>query len=164
MPTNRKENIIFGISMCLIMVFIMSLINISIHLGKLDFETLKTVIVAFPVTLIIVYILETFIVGKFTHILINNFVDRNDSKNSHILANCFFIVTFMSFIMTIIGGLLGGDNIQTIFAEFLIRWPRNFWAAFFVNMLIAGPVSRFILRLIQQHDKETITKEVKETI
>ena len=158
MPTNRKENIVFGISMCIIMAFFMSLFNIAIHLGKLDFETLKTVIVAFPVTLVIVYILETFVVGKFTHILINNFVDKNDSKNSHILANCFFIVTMMSLIMTIIGGLLGGDNIQTIFTEFFIRWPRNFCAAFFLNILIAGPVSRSILKQMQKN-KQLVTNQ-----
>ena len=158
MPTNRKENIVFGISMCVIMVFFMGLLNISIHLGGFNLNSIKTTFVAFPVTLIIAYILETFIVGKINHILLGKFVKENDSKNSFILFNCFFIVTMMSIIMTIIGGLLGGDNIQTIFTEFFIRWPRNFCAAFFLNILIAGPVSRSILKQMQKN-KQLVTNQ-----
>ena len=158
MPTNRKENIVFGISMCVIMVFFMGLLNISIHLGGFNLNSIKTTFVAFPVTLIIAYILETFIVGKINHILLGKFVKETDSKNSFILFNCFFIVTMMSIIMTIIGGLLGGDNIQTIFTEFFIRWPRNFCAAFFLNILIAGPVSRSILKQMQKN-KQLVTNQ-----
>ena len=154
MPTNKKEGLIFGISMCFIMVFFMGLLNISIHLGGFNLNSIRTAIIAFPITLIIAYILETFIVGKINHILLGKFVKETDSKNSYILFNCFFIVTMMSLIMTIIGGLLGGDNLQTIFTEFFIRWPRNFCAAFFLNILVAGPISRFILRLMQQHSKD----------
>ena len=162
MPTNRKENIVFGISMCVIMVFFMGLLNISIHLGGFNLNSIKTTFVAFPVTLIIAYILETFIVGKINHILLGKFVKETDSKNAYILFNCFFIVTMMSLVMTIIGGLLGGDNLQTIFTEFFIRWPRNFCAAFFLNILVAGPISRFVLKLMQQHSKENNEKTTAE--
>ena len=158
MPTNRKENIVFGICMCVIMVFFMGLLNISIHLGGFNLNSIKTTFVAFPVTLIIAYILETFIVGKINHILLGKFVKETDSKNSFILFNCFFIVTMMPLIMTIIGGLLCGDNIQTIFTEFFIRWPRNFCAAFFLNILIAGPVSRSILKQMQKN-KQLVTNQ-----
>ena len=160
MPANKKENIVFDVCMCVIMVFFMELLNISIHLGGFNLNSIKTTFIAFPVTLIIAYLLETFVVGKINHILLGKFVKETDSKNSFILFNCFFIVTMMSLIMTIIGGLLGGDNLQTIFTEFFIRWSRNFCAAFFLNILIAGPVSRFILRLMQQYTKENSKETV----
>ena len=160
MPANKKENIVFDVCMCVIMVFFMGLLNISIHLGGFNLNSIKTTFIAFPVTLIIAYLLETFVVGKINHILLGKFVKETDSKNSFILFNCFFIVTMMSLIMTIIGGLLGGDNLQTIFTEFFIRWSRNFCAAFFLNILIAGPVSRFILRLMQQYTKENSKETV----
>lgn len=153
MPTDRKENIVFGICMCAIMVFFMGLLNISVHLGGFNLESIKTTFIAFPVTLVIAYILETFIIGKLNHKLISKFVAKTDSKNSYILFNCFFIVTFMSLVMTIVGGLLGGDTLSTIFTEFFIRWPRNFCAAFFLNILIAGPISRAILRTMQNRSK-----------
>ena len=151
MPTNKKEGIIFGICMCLIMVFFMGLLNISIHLGGLNLNSIKTCLIAFPVTFIIAYLLETFIVGKINYMLLGHFVAKEDSKNAYILFNCFFIVTMMSLIMTIVGGFLGGDTFKTIFGEFFIRWPRNFCAAFFLNILVAGPISRAILRAVQNH-------------
>lgn len=152
MPTNKKEGMIFGICMCAIMVFFMGLLNISIHLGGFDFNSIKTNLIAFPVTFIIAFILENVFIGKINHKLLEKFVDKNDSKNSYILFNCFFIVTLMSLVMTIIGGFLGGDNASTIFSEFFIRWPRNFCAAFFLNILVAGPISRTLLRVIQKNE------------
>ena len=151
MPTNKKEGIIFGICMCLIMVFFMGLLNISIHLGGFNLNSIKTCLIAFPVTFIIAYVLETFIVGKINGMLLAHFVSNEDSKNAYILFNCFFIVTMMSLVMTIVGGLLGGDTLQTVLGEFFIRWPRNFCAAFFLNILVAGPVSRTILKAIQKN-------------
>lgn len=151
MPTNKKEGIIFGICMCLIMVFFMGLLNISIHLGGFNLNSIKTCLIAFPVTFIIAYVLETFIVGRINGMLLAYFVSKKDSKNAYILFNCFFIVTMMSLLMTIVGGLLGGDTLQTVLGEFFIRWPRNFCAAFFLNILVAGPVSRTILKAIQKN-------------
>ena len=155
MPTNKKENIIFGVCICAIMVFFMGLLNISIHLGGFNFNSIKTNLIAFPVTFIIAFILENLVIGKINHKLLEKFVDRNDSKNAYILFNCFFIVTLMSLVMTIVGGFLGGDNANTIFSEFFIRWPRNFCAAFFLNILVAGPVSRMLLRKFQSHTMQT---------
>lgn len=149
MPTNKKEGIIFGICMCAIMVFFMGLLNISIHLGRFDLEAIKTNFIAFPVTFIIAFVLENLVIGKINHMLLDKFVADADSRNAYILFNCFFIVTLMSLIMTIVGGLLGGDNLSTVISEFFIRWPRNFCAAFFLNILVAGPISRFVLRCIQ---------------
>ena len=159
MPTNKKEGIIFGICICAIMVFFMGLLNISIHLGGFNLNSIKTAIIAFPVTFIIAFILENVVIGKINHMLLEKFVDKSDSKNAYILFNCFFIVTLMSLVMTIIGGFLGGDNAQTIFSEFFIRWPRNFCAAFFLNILVAGPISRAILRAIQSKN-ETVDDSV----
>ena len=153
MPTNKKEGLIYGISMCLIMVFFMGLLNISIHLGKLNLTSLKTTLIAFPVTFIIAFILENVIIGKINHFLLEKFARKSDSPNAYILFNCFFIVTLMSLTMTIISGFLGGDNAKIIFSQFFIRWPRNFCAAFFLNILIAGPISRLILKTIQLKEK-----------
>ena len=162
MPTNKKEGLIFGISMCLIMVFFMGLLNISIHLGGFNLNSIKTTLIAFPVTFIIAFILENLVIGKINHMLLAKFVDKSDSTIAYILFNCFFIVTLMSLVMTIIGGFLGGDNAQTIFSEFFIRWPRNFCAAFFLNILVAGPISRAILRAIQSQYTQSATTLVEE--
>ena len=166
MPRNKKEELVFGICICAIMVFFMGLLNISIHQGNFNLESIKTNFIAFPLTFIIAFILENVAIGKVNHMLLGKFVNRSDSKNSFILFNCFFIVTMMSLIMTIIGGFLGGDNAQTIFSEFFIRWPRNFCAAFFLNLLIAGPISRLLLRKIQHknlsNNMSTATENIED--
>ncbi len=163
MPTNKREGFIYGICMCLIMVFFMGLLNISIHLSGLNLNSIKTAFIAFPVTFIIAFLLEELVVRKINNMLLEKFVDKSDSANAYILFNCFFIVTFMSLIMTVVGGFLSGDNIQIIFSEFFIRWPRNFCAAFFLNILVAGPISRFVLTVIQSKNK-TFNETVDDSI
>ncbi|EDT77130.1 MULTISPECIES: hypothetical protein [Clostridium] len=150
MPRNKKEGIIFGITMCVIMVFFMGMLNISIHHGVFDGEVMIICLKAFPVTFIVAFIIEGAIVGKVNGMLLEKFCGEKDSVNARILFNCFFIVTCMSLIMTFIGGMLGGDSLSLVTKEFFIRWPRNFCAAFFLNILVAGPVSRAILRMIQR--------------
>lgn len=150
MPRNKKEGIIFGITMCVIMVFFMGMLNISIHHGVFDGEVMIICLKAFPVTFIVAFMIEGSIVGKVNGMLLEKFCGEKDSVNARILFNCFFIVTCMSLIMTFIGGMLGGDSLSLVTKEFFIRWPRNFCAAFFLNILVAGPVSRAILRMIQR--------------
>lgn len=148
MPKNKKEGIIYGISMCFIMVYFMGLLNISIHSGSLNLNVFLISLKAFPITFLIAFILENLVIHRINLILLNYFSEETDSTNAFILFNTFFIVTMMSFIMTILGGFLGGDHLNTIFNEFFIRWPRNFCAAFFLNILVAGPISRLVLKII----------------
>lgn len=150
MPKSAKEGLIFGTCFCIIMAFFMGLINISIHMGGFSRVAVLTSLKAFPFTFIAVFAIENLVVGPVNHRLLKRFTKETDSINAKILFNCFFIVTMMSFIMTFIGGMLGGESISVIGAEFFVRWPRNFWAAFFLNIFIAGPISRAILGQIQK--------------
>ena len=162
MPRNKKEGIIFGICMCVVMVFFMGMLNISIHYGAFNGEVMMTCLKAFPITFVVAFIIEGVVVGKINGMLLEKFCGKNDSVNARILFNCFFIVTCMSLIMTFIGGMLGGDSLSLITKEFFIRWPRNFCAAFFLNILVAGPVARAILRIIQKSEdtnKSTVATE-----
>ena len=96
MPRNKKEGIIFGICICAIMVFFMGLLNISIHLGGFNLESIKTNFIAFPVTFIIAFILENLVIGKINHMLLDKFVSESDSKNAYILFNCFLYLYIYS--------------------------------------------------------------------
>lgn len=151
MPKTKKEGIIFGVCFCGIMVYFMGLLNISIHMNGLSFESFKTSLISFPITFTVAFVLENLLVGKINKTLIDHFVSDSDSMNSYILFNCFFIVTMMSILMTLIGGVLSGENILTVVKEFFIRWPKNFCAAFFLNILVAGPISRLVLSKVQKH-------------
>lgn len=157
MPRNAKEGLIFGACFCVIMVFFMGLINISAHMGEFSKTAVLTNLKAFPVTFIIAFAIENIIVGPVNSRLLRRFTKETDSLNAKILFNCFFIVTMMSFIMTYVGGMLGGESLSIISVEFFARWPKNFWAAFFLNIIIAGPISRLVLKQIQKQSISTIT-------
>lgn len=156
MPRSAKEGLIFGACFCIIMAFFMGLINISASMGGLSRSSILINFKAFPVTFICAFAIENLMVGPVNGKLIKKFTKETDSINAKILFNCFFIVTMMSLIMTCVGGMLGGESIATIGVEFFERWPRNFWAAFFLNILVAGPVSRFVLRQIQKQSTEIL--------
>lgn len=156
MPRNKKEGLIFGICMVTIMAYFMSLFNIAIHNNALNFDVFVISLKAFPIIFVIVFILENLVVSKINQKLVNHFVSETDSVNAKILFNCIFIVTMMSVTMTIIGGVIGGDNIVTVLNQFFERWPRNFVAAIILNVFVAGPISRFILSKVQQKNDENI--------
>lgn len=161
MPRNKKEGLIFGICMVTIMVYFMSLLNIAIHNQSLNFNTFIISIKAFPMIFAIVFVLENLVISKTNQKLVNHFSSKEDSLNAKILFNCVFIVSMMSIIMTIIGGVLGGDNIYLVLSEFFERWPRNFVAAMALNIFIAGPFSRFVLSIIRQkNDKDVCITNV----
>ena len=145
MPTNKKEGLLYGICMCFIMAYGMALLNISINMNGLNFDSVLATSKAFPMIFVIAFIIENTVVHFLNQKLVAKFTRRNDSQNAHILFNSFFIVTMMSIIMTIIGGLLSHGNIVSVLSSFFSTWPRNFCAALFLNLLIAGPISRFIL-------------------
>ena len=100
MPTNKKENIVFGICMCVIMVFFMGLLNISIHLGGFSLNSFKTALVAFPLTLLIAYILETFIINISEYLEIYSLnstflkLDNEFGKTSSIITSKLFKFSF----------------------------------------------------------------------
>lgn len=145
MPTNKKEGLLYGICMCFIMAYGMALLNISINMNGFNFNSILATSKAFPMIFVIAFIIENTIVHFINGKLIAKFTSRNDSQNAHILFNTFFIVTMMSIIMTIIGGLLSNGNIAYVLNNFFSTWPRNFCSAMFLNLIVAGPISRFIL-------------------
>jgi len=64
--------------MCFIMVFFMDILNISIKMGGLNSTSFLICIKAFPVTFIIVFILENVLVGPINRQLLKYFVGEQD--------------------------------------------------------------------------------------
>ena len=55
-----------------------------------------------------------------------------------------FIVTAMSLIMTVVGAVIAGEYVNEILSNYFLIWPRNFCATFFINIILAEPISRFV--------------------
>ena len=150
LPRSKKEGIIYGLFMCLFMVLVMSFLNITISNGGINSNSLIIFAQAFVPIYIIAFVVENLIARPINDLLMKKLHPEHDNSFAQVLCNGFFIATTMSIIMTIIGGLIGGESFEQVFANFFITWPRNFCAAMFCNILIAGPLSRLILSTIQK--------------
>ena len=149
LPRNAKEGIIFGIFMCLFMVLFMSFLNITYNFGGVNSESLTAWGVSLPIIFVVAFAVENIIVNPITNFIINKIYKERSNNSILVCLNAIIIVPLMSIIMTILGELIGGFSIVEIFSEFLTTWPRNFCAAFFFNLIIAGPLARLILKGFQ---------------
>lgn len=112
LPQNGKEGFLYGGTICLITVIVMLILNISTSLNKFDLETLIIVAKMLPIIWIVAMLVENFIVGKISFILVSKFLGESDGFNAKILFNILFCVTGMSTIMTILGGMIGMRKIK----------------------------------------------------
>lgn len=142
----RKIEFVRGIIMCFIMVFGMNLFETALHLGSLNINVFIESFNTFMFVFIAAYIIQNLVVGKAKDYVIKTFLSTEESSLAFMLFNSIFIVTFMSIIMTIIGGIIGGENFIDILNNYFNIWPRNFCMAFFLNMLIASPVCNFLYK------------------
>lgn len=159
LPRNFKEGLLYGSIICVITVIIMLLLNVGTSFGRLDLEVLIIIIKMIPLIFIIAMLLESFVIGKIASKLVNKFTEPTDGFNARILFNILFCVTGMSASMTIIGGMIGMGKISLEpFYTFFAHWPRNFFVAFWCEILLAQPLARFVIKNIHKH------KEKKESV
>lgn len=134
----------------------MATINISINMGGVSKESILLSIKSFPLVFVIAMIAEATLIGKIAEKLVSIFISADDSFNSYIMFRVFFTVIGMSAIMTIVGGILAfGFNFEVI-KEFPIAWPRNFCLALFLELIVAQPIARKVMREMHKSEKSEI--------
>ena len=145
LPNNSKEGVIYGSIICLISVTFMLSLNIIINVGRLDKNVLSIIIKSLPLMFVLIFLLENIAVRPVVDKLNNIFTSKTDSFNSKILFNILFTVTIISFIMTIIGPMLANGISLAPVINIFKHWPLNFFAAFWMELLIAQPVARLVM-------------------
>ena len=147
MPVNKKEGIIFGVTMCFLMVCGMSTYNLTL-VGKLNFA--KFAIGLIP-GFIVAFFFDTVIVGPIAKkIAFKLPIDKNN-KLQIILAISLLMVTGMVTFMSIFGLLMRPEIPQNIVSAYFIGWGMNFIAALPLQLLIVGPISRLKLQMLQRY-------------
>ncbi|OKL36143.1 DUF2798 domain-containing protein [Domibacillus mangrovi] len=145
MPSNKKEGIIFGLFMCFGMVLIMSVYNTALH-GFSSF-TVGNAVIQFVVTLIIAFIAESLVEPKARKIALSLPYDKSKEIN-FIVALAFCMVPTMVLIMSVYGLILTALMIGiegSIFTAYLKTVGLNFIVALPSQLLIVGPISRWLL-------------------
>ena len=147
MPRNKKEGIIFGVTMCFLMVCGMSTYNLAL-VGKLSFA--KFAIGLIP-GFIVAFFFDTVIVGPIAKKLAFKLpIDRNN-KLQTILAISFLMITGMVTFMSVFGLLMRPELPENIIHAYFTAWGMNFIAALPLQLLLVDPISRLKLQMWQRY-------------
>lgn len=144
LPRNKKEFALFLAIISIISVNIIAPVITCFEIGfhlKVWGNAMKAV--PFIWLTVIALVLLTY---KPTEYATAKFVGKDDSFNSHILANILFTVLMMSVVLTVVGTWIGSRHISMEpITHFFYKWPRNFSISFFVEGCIAQPIARFVM-------------------
>ena len=147
MPRNKKEGIIFGVTMCFLMVCGMSAYNLAL-VGKLSYT--KFAIGLIP-GFIVAFFFDTVIVGPVAKkIAFKLPIDKNN-KLQIILAISLLMVTGMVTFMSVFGLLIRPELLENIVSAYFTAWGMNFIAALPLQLLLVGPISRLKLQMWQRY-------------
>ncbi|PGS26323.1 DUF2798 domain-containing protein [Bacillus cereus] len=147
MPTTRKENLQFGMMMCLGMVIVMTFYNLltngsggPIHIKEIALELL--------IGFIIALLIEICIVGPCAKKLVFTLPFDKSKKVNIIISMATTMVIGMVFFMSFYGmammylhnGLHGESFVSMYFSIFI----KNFIMAYPLQLIIMGPLVRFL--------------------
>lgn len=151
MPTKKRESLIFTFIMCFAMVLWMSIYNVALHQGALTMGAVAQAWLGFPVACVFAMCADWFVAAP----LAKGFAFRflvTPGKSSP-LAMTLAVSSCMVVPMVIIMSLFGAVEVASQTGEFAaipFMWisniPTNFIMALPWNLLVAGPVSRFVFR------------------
>ncbi len=145
MPKNKVEEVIFTAVMALVMVYGMICYNISLNIGGCTNEVFLMAFGELKIMWPIAIILELFVVGKIAPILAFTIMKPTDRPQFITYAISFFICALMCPIMSLIATFLFKQPSLGTYAQ---TWALNVPAAYIMQFLIAGPLVRFLFRLV----------------
>ena len=150
LPQNAKEGILFMLIISFISVNTIAPIIVGLERGfsvDVYLDTLKIL----PIMWIIVILLVRLVAGPLVGKVMPKFVGKTDGFNARVLLNTVLNVTVLSLFLTIIGTWVGmGEVSAEPFKNFLHIWPRNFGIAFWIELIIAQPIARFVMKKMHE--------------
>ena len=150
MPKTKFQDFIFTFIMVIVMVYAMVCYNTALNTGGLTNTTFIIALKELPIMGVIAFLLEFFLIGNLSKKIAFKLVDP--TKENPIITSVItssIIVCFMCPVMSFIGTTLFGFNgIENLFANWIKTAVLNFPMALFWQIFYAGPLVRFIFRLI----------------
>ncbi|EOS57310.1 hypothetical protein [Paenibacillus barengoltzii] len=147
-PWNAKEGLIYMLIVSIISVNTIAPLIMGFEMGFSKTNYLKTLQIL-PLMWIIVLCLVNFVAKPLVGKLMAKFTKPTDCFNAKTLFNIFFSVAVLSICLTVIGSWVGQRHISLDPIQgFFHHWPKNFCIAFWIEMLIAQPIARFVMKKI----------------
>lgn len=163
LPTTKKEGIYFGLMMCTGMVIVMGIYNMILTgmLGEISFiEGLVQLLSAFIVALL----LDLFLVGPFAKKIALSLPFDKSKKIYMILSISFFMVLgmviFMSLYGVIAAYLTNGLSTDSFLQSYLSTVAKNFALAFPLQLIVMGPLVRFLFMKFVKGETRNIAESV----
>ncbi len=155
-PQNGKESLLFLAVISLLSVNTIGPLIMGFELG-FSKEVYLNGLKILPFIWMAIILLVPFVVGPLASKATAKFIAPTDSGNARILFTILFTVTFLSIIMTIVGSWIGMKQISMAPIEaFFQKWPRNFFIAFWVELLFAHPIARWMMRKIHAAQQQKL--------
>lgn len=157
LPQSPIEGIIFTLVISLISVNTIAPIIMFMELG-LSWDTYLHGLKIIPIMWVIVLILVRFVAGPLIGKIMPKFQGDTDGFNARVLLNIVMNVTILSLTLTVIGTWVGTGEISTdIFTHFFPTWFRNFGIAFWIEVIVAQPIARYVMVKIHENKDKKIT-------
>ena len=156
MPKNKFQEVVFTVIMVFFMVYGMICYNICLNTGGMSNEVFLAAFHELVIMGPIAFILDFFIVSKLAFACANRMVNvRSCHPFSMILAISVASIAFMCPLMSLAATILFKNAGSEFVAVWLETTVFNFPIAFFLQLIYAGPVVRFIFRCIFR-EKESV--------
>lgn len=150
MPQNKRESLIYTVLMCFVMVFWMSMYNVTLHMGSPSLDVLREGWLGFPIAYIYAMCFDWFLVSKLAKGFAFRFLVKPESSTMRkviCISSC--MVVPMVIVMSLYGGLemcVRTGEWRQLGMIWLTNIPKNFIMALPFQLLIAGPIVRKVFR------------------
>ncbi len=150
MPQNKRESLIYTVLMCFVMVFWMSYYNVTLMYGGFSMEVLAAGWLGFPFAYVFAMCCDWFLVSKLAKgVAFRYLVKPEDSMLKKVICVSCCMVVPMVIIMSLYGACEGAVHTgawSSVPMNWLLNIPKNFVMALPFQLLVAGPLVRFLFR------------------
>jgi hypothetical protein len=148
MPKTKFQDFIFTIIMVFVMVYCMTLYNISLELG-FTYATFGKALLGMWVEAVAAFFAQRYIAGPMAKKLTGRILQPGVDKPVFILvAMACFTVCFMAPIMTLFVTIYHHGFVKEIIPYWLPKLVLNFPFALVIQIFFAGPLVRFLFRTL----------------
>lgn len=150
MPQNKRESLIYTVMMCFLMVFWMSMYNVTLHMGHLGPDTIREGWIGFPIAYIYAMLFDWFVVSGIAKKFAFRFLVKPESstRKKVIAVSCCMVIP-MVFVMSLYGGMeacVKSGDWSTLLLIWATNILKNLVMALPFQLIIAGPVIRKLFR------------------
>ncbi len=149
MPKTKMQHMVFAILMAIAMVYAMETYHLALQMGGMRNQIFLLALKDLPAICLVVMILEKTIGGPVARKLAARIVNPEQDKPIFIiLVNAACMVCIMCPLMSLVTTLLFQSPGKEIIAIWLETVAKNFPMALCWQIFFAGPIVRFLFRII----------------